>query len=193
MTGGAQEVGHGLATSIVIIEREPPLMIATLRKRIEREDEGFTLIELMVVVLIIAILLAIAIPTFLGAQDRARDRGAQSDLRNSLTAAKTIATDTDGIFSSVTFTSLNTTEPSLNHTATALTSSSVSKDVLVIKGSGDLPGTEASTASGKVLLVSRSASGKFFGICADYKGAVKYMPGTDTQPTDFSTCTADKF
>ncbi|MEY2553081.1 MAG: type pilus assembly protein PilA, partial [Ilumatobacteraceae bacterium] len=41
-------------------------------------DTGFTLIELMVVVLIIAILLAIAIPTFLGAQNKAKDRSAQS-------------------------------------------------------------------------------------------------------------------
>lgn len=48
-------------------------------------DEGFTLIELMVVVLIIAILLAIAIPTFLGARDRANDRSTQTDLRNAHT------------------------------------------------------------------------------------------------------------
>ncbi|MEA3018822.1 MAG: type pilus assembly protein PilA, partial [Actinomycetota bacterium] len=72
-------------------------MLDTFRRRM-RNDEGFTLIELMVVVLIIAILIAIAIPTFLGAQNRARDRGAQSDLRNGLTAAKTLATDSAGLF-----------------------------------------------------------------------------------------------
>lgn len=49
------------------------------------EDEGFTLIELMVVVLIIAILLAIAIPSFLGARERAADRSAQSNVRNAHT------------------------------------------------------------------------------------------------------------
>ena len=59
-----------------------------------RED-GFTLVELMVVVLIIAILIAIAIPTFLGARVRAQDRSAQSNLRNALTAAKVYYADGD--------------------------------------------------------------------------------------------------
>src|SRR5215212_7491803 len=54
---------------------------------------GFTLIELMVVVLIIAILIAIAIPTFLGARSRTQDRAAQSNLRNALTAEKTYYVD----------------------------------------------------------------------------------------------------
>src|SRR5436305_827149 len=57
------------------------------------QEDGFTLIELMVVVLIIAILIAIAIPTFLGARSQAQDRAAQSNLRNGLTAEKTVYTD----------------------------------------------------------------------------------------------------
>ncbi len=58
-----------------------------------QDDRGFTLIELMVVVLIIAILIAIAIPTFLGLRRRAQDRSAQSDIRNALTQAKAFYTD----------------------------------------------------------------------------------------------------
>jgi type IV pilus assembly protein PilA len=53
-------------------------------------EAGFTLIELMVVLLIIAILLAIAIPTFLGVTGSANDRSAQSNLSNAVTEGSAV-------------------------------------------------------------------------------------------------------
>jgi type IV pilus assembly protein PilA len=96
-------------------------MLQTLRKRLERDEDGFTLIELMVVVLIIAILLAIAIPTFLGARNRANDRAAQSSLRNGLTAAKTLFTDNQD-YSAATSAALGGVEPSISFVAAAAAS-----------------------------------------------------------------------
>ena len=62
-------------------------MLKTIRNGLKR-DEGFTLIELMVVVMIIAVLIAIAIPSFLGFRKSAQDRSAQSDIRNVLLSEK---------------------------------------------------------------------------------------------------------
>jgi type IV pilus assembly protein PilA len=85
-------------------------MLTTIKQRLGRDDEqGFTLIELMVVLLIIAILLAIAIPTFLGARNTANARSTQSNLRNALTAEQTNWTNTQSFSAG-----LSSLEPSLS-------------------------------------------------------------------------------
>ena len=81
--------------------------------RLRGKEDGFSMVELMVVILIIGILIAIALPTFLGMRRRAEDRQAMVSAILALKTARGIAVDdsTDS-FSIVTTAGLNQAEPS---------------------------------------------------------------------------------
>ena len=64
-----------------------------------REENGFTLIELIVVILILAILAGIAIPVFLRQKDKGWNAQVKSTVRNAATAQESFAIDNGGIYS----------------------------------------------------------------------------------------------
>jgi type IV pilus assembly protein PilA len=126
--------------------------------------DGFSLIELLVVCLIIGILCAIAIPLFTSQQAKAQDAQAKEMARSAETTAESIATDHEGLYEAVSAETLHETEPSVR-----IAPSETEAYLSAASSSAKSYSVTVKATDGDELTISREENGHVARTCASPK------------------------
>lgn len=129
------------------------------------DEGGFSLIELLVTTLIIGILAAIAIPSFLSSESKAFDAQAKELAHTAATTAEAISAENDGNYTKVTAPSLHSSEPAIR-----ITTSPREAYVLSATGSETEYSITTRAANGDEFTVSRSSTGSVSRSCKSAAG-----------------------
>jgi type II secretion system protein G len=133
-----------------------------------QRESGFTLVELLVVMLILGLIAAVAIPSFFYQRDKAKDAQAKVAVRTAQNAAETIRTDNGGDYDGpggVTVASLQAVETTLNDADLSVPSVSASSYTVRV-----------TSETGNTFDIARQANGNVQATCQ--------TPGHDGCPPD---------
>jgi type IV pilus assembly protein PilA len=142
-----------------------------------RDESGFGLVEVLVVILIIGVLAAIALPAFLNQKTKAYDAAAKELVHSAAVTAETIAADNNGEYTKVTKAELNKYEPTLQITAGA-GNAYISETGPPSPNSYSVTATAAST--GDEFTISKSSTGAMTRTCVSKKGSKTGCSGGET-------------
>jgi type IV pilus assembly protein PilA len=145
-------------------------MLLKLRNRMASEESGFTLVELLVVMLILGLLAAIAIPSFFNQREKARDSSAKELAHTAQTAIETYATDNSGSYAGATLALLNQIEGTVPNDATQVALSNLGASTYTI--------TITNPDTTHTFTIARNA-GNFTFSCTPVAGEGGCPPGGD--------------